>query len=101
MRSHRITVTVDGNTIRVEPDTLTMSRSDQVQWAGTSARKFSVEFEGPGPFGNRVLAHGQATTAQSPRTGGRFKYSVVSEDDPGVRIDPVIIVEVPPTDQAP
>lgn len=97
MRSHTISVTVDSNAIRVEPDTLVMTTVDDVRWAGANAGRFSIEFEGEGPFGSARLAHAVATGTQRPRTKGRFKYSVVSEENPGLRLDPVIIVDPPPT----
>lgn len=97
MRSHTISVTVDAGAIRVEPDVLVMTTRDEVRWAGTNSRAFSIEFDGDGPFGGRRLAHGAATTGQTPRTKGRFKYSVVSDENPGLRLDPVIVIDPPPT----
>jgi|SRR6185369_13580904 len=97
MRTHTISVTVEESSIRVEPDSLVMSLQDEVQWAGRNGRKFSIEFDGEGPFGNRQLAHAVATTGQKPRAKGRFKYSVISDETPALRLDPVIIVDPPPT----
>lgn len=97
MRSHTISVTVDASTIRVDPETLVMTMRDEVRWAGTNARGFSIEFDGDGPFGARRLAHAAATTRQTPRTKGRFKYTVVSDEDSGLRLDPVIVIDPPPT----
>lgn len=97
MKSHTISVTVDNNSIRVDPDTLVMTTSDEAKWAGTNDRQFSIEFENDGPFGNRRLAHAQATTGRQAGVRGRFKYSVVSEENPSLRLDPVIIVDPPPT----
>ena len=78
MSSHTISVTVSQGSIVVQPDTLQMTTKDDVRWAGKNAKKFSIEFEGDGPFGNRRLAHAAATATQKPRVKGRFKYSVVS-----------------------
>jgi hypothetical protein len=97
MKTHRISVTVETGSIRVEPDTLVMTSEDEVHWAGSTSRKFSIVFDGKGPFEMRELAHAAATSKQRPRAKGRFKYSVVSEENPDVRLDPVVIVEDPPT----
>ena len=97
MATHRISVTVDADSIRVDPDTLTMTSADEVQWAGTNPRKFSLVFEQEGAFGRRELDHDSATTGQKARTQGRFKYTVVSMEDRSVQLDPVIIVTDPPT----
>lgn len=90
-------MTVDSDIIRVEPDTLLVTTLDEVQWQSANTRKFSIEFDGDGPFGSRRLAHGAATTRQRPAKQGRFKYTVVSDENPGLRLDPVIIVDPPPT----
>jgi len=101
MKSHRVSVTVAENTIQVTPDPLVMSALDEVRWAGMNARKFSIEFDGDGPFASRKLAHADATSAQRPRVKGRFKYTIVSQENPGLRLDPIIIVEEPPTGSTP
>ena len=97
MASHTITVTVESSKIQVVPETLTMSAADVVQWAGTNPRAFSIEFDGAGPFESAQLPHATARSAQRPKTKGRFKYTVVSGENPGLRRDPVIIVGDPPT----
>jgi hypothetical protein len=97
MSSHTVSVTVDSNAIRVEPETLVMTTRDDIRWAGANARRFSIEFEGDGPFASRLLPHAAATANQKPRTKGRFKYTVVSEENPQLRLDPIIIVDPPPT----
>lgn len=97
MATHRISVTVDATSIHVEPDTLTMSSADEVHWAGTNPRKFSLVFENEGAFGRRELDHASATTRQKARIRGRFKYTVVSTEDSSVQLDPTIIVIEPPT----
>lgn len=97
MKTHTISVTVDANAIQVQPDTLVMTTLDEVQWTTTSARRFSIEFDGEGPFGSNRLSHTAATARQKPRGKGRFKYSVVSEENPGLRLDPIIIIDPPPT----
>ena len=97
MRTHTISVTVEQSSIRVEPDSLVMTMQDEVQWTGKNGRRFSIEFDGEGPFGARRLGHAVATTGQKPRAKGRFKYAVVSDENPGLRLDPVIIVDPPPS----
>jgi hypothetical protein len=97
MATHRISVTVDADSITVDPDTLTMTSADEVHWAGTNARKFSLVFEHDRAFGRRELDHAAATSRQKPRAKGRFKYTVVSAENPSLQLDPDIIVEEPPT----
>ena len=100
MPTHKISVTVEADVIRVQPETLVMTTLDEAQWAPTNGRRFTIEFEGDGPFGNRRLDHAVAIGRQKPRVKGRFKYTVVSEENPGLRLDPVIIVDPPPTSGA-
>ena len=97
MATHKISVTVEKGSIVVEPDTLTMTSEDDVHWGGTNARAFSIVFDDDQAFGKRELRHAEATTRQRARAKGRFKYSVVSAEDPGVTLDPIIIVGDPPT----
>src|SRR5262245_11001400 len=73
MRTHTITVTVDQGSIQVDPDELTMFANDEVQWAGTNARKFSIRFGAKSPFGRLELAHDVATAKQRPTVKGEFK----------------------------
>jgi hypothetical protein len=97
MRTHTISVTVEADAIRVQPDTLVMTTQDEAQWAATNGRRFSIEFEGAGPFGDGRLGFTKAVGRLKPIAKGRFKYTVVSEDDPTIRLDPVIVVDPPPT----
>jgi hypothetical protein len=97
MSSHTIMVTVDSGSIQVRPDTLVMTTLDEVQWATTNARRFSIEFDGAGPFAARQLGHDTAVAKQKPRTKGRFKYTVIAEENTGLRLDPVIVVDPPPS----
>lgn len=97
-RTHRVSVTVENDRIQVDPDTLTMKSNDEVYWSGTNPRGFSIEFEGTGPFAQRELKHEEATKGRhKPRIKGHHKYTVVSADNPGLKLDPVIIIEEPPT----
>ena len=97
MAAHTISVTVGSDAIRVEPQTLTMTSLDEVQWASTNAGTFSIVFDTNDVFGQRELTHAVATSRQRPLTKGRFKYTVVSNDNPGLQLDPLIIIEDPPT----
>jgi hypothetical protein len=101
MKSHRVSVTVGEKSIQVTPDPLVMTALDEVRWSGMNAQKFSIEFDGDGPFASRKLGHSDATAGQRPRMKGRFKYTVVSQDNPSLRLDPIIIVEEPPTGSTP
>ena len=97
MATHRISVTVEKDRIQVAPDPLAMSSSDDVQWTGTNARAFSIVFDDEKAFGRLELDHATARGPNRARSKGRFKYTVVSGDDPKVKLDPIIIVGDPPT----
>src|SRR5262249_27432278 len=97
MKSHTVSVSVGRDSITVRPDPLVMTTEDEVQWASANGRKFSIEFDGAGPFGSLKLTHAAATSKQRPRSLGRFKYSVVSEENPGLKLDPDIIIDPPPS----
>ena len=101
MKTHRVSVTVEKDSIRVDPETLTMTSKDEIHWAGSNARKFSIVFDQASPFEHRELSHDLATAKRTPRTKGRFKYTVVSAENPGLKLDPIIIVEEPPTKGTP
>jgi len=95
--THKISVTVDEGSIQVVPETLTMTSVDDVQWAGTNSRAFSIVFDNENAFGARELDHAVAKAPNRPRAKGRFKYTVVSAEDRNVTLDPVVIVGDPPT----
>jgi len=99
MKTHRIDVTVDEHSIRVQPDTLVMTMLDDVQWAGTNSRQFTVAFDDARPFEAREIGYARAVTRNKPKARGRFKYTVISADNPGLKLDPVIIVEDPPSQE--
>jgi hypothetical protein len=101
VRTHQISVTVEKDSIKVSPDTLVMNMNDEVHWAGANARKFGIEFDGDGPFQSRTLAHALVGNKHKPRMKGRFKYTVISEENPGLKLDPIIIVDPPPTTPPP
>jgi hypothetical protein len=100
MASHTISVTVGKDSIQVVPNTLMMTSVDDVRWADTNSKVFSIVFDDATAFGSE-LAHSAATTPKRPRAKGRFKYTVVSGDDPSVRLDPEVVVGDPPTDPNP
>lgn len=97
MRTHTISVTIGRDSITVQPDPLIMTTDDEVQWSGKDAKKFSIEFDGNGPFASPKLAHAAAISRQRPRMLGRFKYSVISDENPNLILDPGIIIDPPPT----
>lgn len=98
MPTHQIKVTVENNSIHVTPDPLIMTTADEVHWAGTNSRRFKIVFDDDAAFGRRELDHATATARQKAHRRGRFKYTVVAEDDPGLVLDPVVVVGDPPTD---
>ncbi len=97
MAAHKITVTVGENSIQVAPESLFMTLADEVRWAGSNPKQFRIAFDGAGPFAERELSHARATGNQKPRIRGRFKYTVISEENPGLRLDPEVVVGDPPT----
>lgn len=97
MATHQISITVKDDSIRAVPETLVMNVRDDVRWVGTTSRHFSIAFEGAGPFEQAELDHAAAAARRRPRATGRYKYSVIATDPPGPRLDPVIIVEEPPS----
>lgn len=101
MKSHSISVVVEGRQISVSPDPLVMTSDDELRWTCSGPHRIAVEFDGPGPFANRQLGHDLATAAQRPKQRGRFKYTVSLESDPSVILDPDIIVEDPPSTPEP
>ncbi len=100
-KTHQIGVTVEARAIRVVPETLVMTSHDEVHWVGSNSKKFTIEFEGLGPFADRRLTHDMATRKQQPKRTGRYKYTVISVEDPALVLDPVVIVDEPPTGPAP
>lgn len=99
MASHQIRVTVGASSIEVRPDSLSMTTADDVAWSGTTGGAFTILFDDDGPFGQRHLSHGQAKSSNRPRKRGRFKYTVISAENPNVKLDPDIVVGDPPTDK--
>lgn len=97
MKRHQVSVTVEGRGIRVTPDPLVMTTDDELHWGSSGAQRFTIEFDGKGPFSARTLGHDTAAAPQRPKLRGRFKYTVALETDPTIRLDPEIIVNPPPT----
>jgi hypothetical protein len=100
-KTHQVAVTVEASAIRVAPETLIMTSDDQVHWVGSNSKKVTIEFDGTGPFADRRLTHNMATTRRQPQRTGRYKYTVISVENPALALDPVVIVEEPPTGPAP
>ena len=96
-QSHTIFITVEDSSIRVSPETLAMSTRDEVRFVATNGRRFLISFDGAGPFARPDLAYVMATQRLRPLTKGHFKYTIISESNPSIQLDPVIIVEAPPS----
>ena len=101
MNTHKVSVTVDKAGIKVAPETLIMTSADEVHWACATSQRFTIEFDGPSPFASAKLGHDSANSKQRPRNNGRFKYTVALESDPSVRLDPIIVVDPPPSKPGP
>jgi len=101
MKRHKVSVVVEGREVRVSPDSLTMTSEDEIHWGGEGSLRFTVEFDGAGPFANRVLGHDEANSPKRPTRTGRFKYTVALESDPSIRLDPEVIVGDPPSQPHP
>jgi hypothetical protein len=98
MKRHKVTVSVQGRTISVSPDPIVMTSADELHWGSSGADRFTVEFDGQGPFASSRLAHDLATSPQRPTRTGRFKYTVALESDPSVSLDPDVVVGDPPSE---
>lgn len=101
MKQHQVSVSVAGRGLSVSPDPLIMTSEDELSWKCSSPHRFTIEFDGPGPFANRKLGHDTASTPQRPQQRGRFKYTVALESDPAVRLDPEVVVDQPPSRPTP
>jgi len=96
----QINVTVSGRSISVDVEQCGLKHQDTVVWASTTGDAIRIEFTGESPFDAASLSYAEATTARSPRRDAEmsdYKYDVVLESDPSIRLDPIIIVEDPPT----
>ena len=101
MAVHQISIAVREGSIEASPDTLVMNANDEVHWKGSTPRRFTIAFDGASPFDRAELDQSAAETRRRPRQTGRFKYTVIAADDPGLKLDPVIIVDEPPSDSNP
>ena len=97
MKTYTVSVTVGQGSISVQPERQVMTTDDEVQWASSNGQRFTIEFEGAGPFSSARLAFTTATARQRPRTKGRFKYTVISDENPTLTLDPEVIIDPPPT----
>src|SRR6185503_19522826 len=96
-QSHTIFITVEDSSISVSPETLLMHSRDEVRFVATNGRRFLIVFDGTGPFARPDLAYAAATQRLRPLAKGHFKYTIISEANPSIQLDPVIIVDVPPS----
>ena len=101
MKRHKVSVTVEGRELRVSPDPIVMTSDDELHWGCSSPDRFTIEFDGTGPFSARQLTHDAASIPQRPSKRGRFKYTVALEADPSVQLDPDVIVNDPPSQPSP
>jgi hypothetical protein len=101
VRSHTIFITVEDTSIQVVPETLKMRKRDQVRFKATNGRGFSIVFDDKTPFENHRLPFAKAVSTLHPLTKGRFKYTIVSDENPQLQLDPEIIVGDPPTNPRP
>lgn len=95
---HTIFVTVEDTSIRVVPETITMNKRDHLRFVATNGRGFSIMFDNLGPFGSQRLSFDVAKGRLNPLEKGQFKYTVISDENPSLILDPVIIIEDPPTE---
>ena len=100
-KTHKVSVTVEGRSIRVSPDPLIMTSEDEIHWGCSTPHRFTVEFDGTGPFASKKLGHDAATSPRKPTARGRFKYTVALESDPTVQLDPEVVVGEPPSKPGP
>ncbi len=93
--AYMIQVTIEGSAISVDPNELTVPQGEKVIWNTKGNETFTIMFEGQGPFWTEVLTFDAATSPQHALNRGRFKYSVVKDSDPAVRLDPMVVVDPP------
>ena len=98
MATHTVTISIEGRSISVDKPKVKMGELDDLQWRGNEG--FSIEFDSPrSPFG-QVLDHARAQGLNRPQVGyiaGSYKYTVISDRDKSIKLDPVIIIDPPPT----
>jgi hypothetical protein len=58
---------------------------------------FSIVFDPATPFADRTLPFSAATQPLRPLTKGWFKYSIVSDENPDLKLDPLVIIDPPPS----
>ena len=98
---HTVLVTVEDHRILVDPENLRMSTASTLRWVGTNGRPFSILFDGKTPFADRALTFGMATSKSKPLAKGRFKYTIISDENPKLQLDPDVIVNDPPSEPHP
>ena len=96
MSLHVVNVTIQGKTITVDLDPVRIHDQSTIQWVGNEP--FSITFKETGPFGAR-LSHSQAQEPRKPNQGwhGRYKYTIISDQDSSIVLDPIVIVDPGPT----
>jgi hypothetical protein len=95
--THQVAVTVEAHAIRVKIETLVMT-SDDDAWPARTRRnsRSSSTAQAHSPT---APTHDAAKRRQKPRTGRKVHGDLGRE--PALVLDPIIIVEEPPTGPAP
>jgi hypothetical protein len=95
-----INVTVTETGISVDPDRCRIRRAQSVRWAAVNNEPFRIEFLDESPFEVKVLDFSAATTPSevTPYAEMReYKYTIVSNRNPTVKLDPIIVIDDPPS----
>jgi len=96
MAHHTVTVTIQDGRIKVDQDTVEIHEDSFLNWKGNEP--FTIEFQNGNAFG-KSLNHSRATQFMQPRPGypGTYKYTIISDRDRTIKLDPTIIVQPGPT----
>ena len=92
MAVHQVNVTIQNGMITVDQPVVRIHEDSFVQWNGNEP--FSIEFDKPNAFGAR-LSHAEAQRPNGPKQGnsGSYKYTIVSDKDNRIKLDPIVIVD--------
>ncbi|NNF06124.1 MAG: hypothetical protein HKN21_05135 [Candidatus Eisenbacteria bacterium] len=93
-------VTVGEDSISVDPETIHMRREDRLRWVGKNPKRFAVVFEKDSPFDEVEIDDEKVKRSQQPRRNAEFmkyKYTVISTENPSVMLDPLVIIDPPDT----
>ena len=98
MKSHSVSVVVEGRGIRVSPDPLVMTSNDEIKWACSSSHRFMVTDPGLSPVACWLMTRPQHHNGRRLTVGSstRCRWK-----DPSVRLGPEVVVEHPPSTPEP